>query len=362
MTDKLREALENIRSLVEETWGLASTSPRGKENLTEVLNLLDLLCAPSAGPVAKGALPEFPPFPIWVEANDAEALHAWASQVRREAYEVGAAAGRSAESVGGFELTRSAPIDMVLHCPKCGMQHIDEPEAFNPDRHNETTFPAGAWTNPPHRSHLCHRCNYIWRPADVPTNGVAAVKTKGKNDFPPVAATGEPAPDLAGALDSVLQAWWSGRLIPIDERSSGYVNGVMQRAERAQCAAAPAAGLTASEPVNDSKTERLKHAVEGECDGLALTDAQAIAILRYVLPTTPIAVWDDEQAAAPSVEAEPVRRLVGAAMAVISRHDEWVRQMPAGAFDDPLSVSLAALHDAAETVGISMDIVRRGKQ
>lgn len=51
MTDKLREALENIRSLVEETWGFASASPRGKENLTEVLNLLDLLCAPSAEPV-----------------------------------------------------------------------------------------------------------------------------------------------------------------------------------------------------------------------------------------------------------------------------------------------------------------------
>jgi hypothetical protein len=63
----------------------------------------------------------------------------------------------------------TAPIDMVLHCPKCGMQHIDTDE-----------FPE------PHRSHLCRKevggCGTIWRPADVATTGVAAVKTVGKND------------------------------------------------------------------------------------------------------------------------------------------------------------------------------------
>lgn len=78
---------------------------------------------------------------------------------------------------------KAAPIDMVLHCPACGMQHIDEPE----DGVGE--FAVGAdgayrtrWTNPPHRSHLCRGCGHIWRPADVPTNGVAAVKTKGLAD------------------------------------------------------------------------------------------------------------------------------------------------------------------------------------
>lgn len=72
-----------------------------------------------------------------------------------------------------------APIDMVLHCPACGLQHIDAPgadvDANGPcyDHH---------WDNPPHRSHLCHGCGHIWRPADVPTNGVAAVKTHGRAD------------------------------------------------------------------------------------------------------------------------------------------------------------------------------------
>jgi acyl carrier protein len=78
----------------------------------------------------------------------------------------------------------TAPIDMVLYCPACGKQHIDAPEPSMmamdaamfggdwPDR----------WTNPPHRSHLCHGCKHVWRPADVATNGVAAVKTVGKAD------------------------------------------------------------------------------------------------------------------------------------------------------------------------------------
>jgi hypothetical protein len=68
-----------------------------------------------------------------------------------------------------------SPVDMVLYCPSCGVQHIDTP--------------GPTWKNPPHRSHLCLGCGHIWRPADVPTNGVATIKTKGKADSP----TAEPA-------------------------------------------------------------------------------------------------------------------------------------------------------------------------
>jgi hypothetical protein len=63
------------------------------------------------------------------------------------------------------------PIDMMLFCPKCGLQHIDAPDARTPD-----------WNNPPHRSHLCHGCGCIWRPADIPTNGVAGIQTRGTKD------------------------------------------------------------------------------------------------------------------------------------------------------------------------------------
>lgn len=66
------------------------------------------------------------------------------------------------------QLARAIP--MVLHCPRCGAQHIDEPK--------------GAWTNPPHRSHECQGCGLNWRPADVPTVGVRTVETVGKADNP----------------------------------------------------------------------------------------------------------------------------------------------------------------------------------
>lgn len=71
------------------------------------------------------------------------------------------------------------PIDMVLYCPRCCTQHIDKDEAPTiPDEGGLN------WHNPPHRSHLCHSCGFVWRPADVPTNGVQAVKTTGKADHP----------------------------------------------------------------------------------------------------------------------------------------------------------------------------------
>lgn len=64
----------------------------------------------------------------------------------------------------------ASPIPMVLHCPRCGAQHIDAPE------------PEIGWENPPHRSHSCHGCQTVWRPADVLTTGVAAIETRGKAD------------------------------------------------------------------------------------------------------------------------------------------------------------------------------------
>lgn len=60
------------------------------------------------------------------------------------------------------------PLDMILHCPNCHEPHLDAPEP--------------GWTNPPHRSHLCHACGTVWRPADMPTNGVATIATNGSRD------------------------------------------------------------------------------------------------------------------------------------------------------------------------------------
>lgn len=79
------------------------------------------------------------------------------------------------------------PIDMVLHCPKCGSQHIDEPEPPRYSGSPPVLLNPNAWMNPPHCSHLCHACGCIWRTADVPTNGVLNVNTRGKRDtWPPL--------------------------------------------------------------------------------------------------------------------------------------------------------------------------------
>lgn len=78
------------------------------------------------------------------------------------------------------ERAEAAPIPMILFCPACGLQHIDEPEAALGKRFLDPG--ASEWTNPPHRSHLCADCGHVWRPADVPTTGVAEIETTGTRD------------------------------------------------------------------------------------------------------------------------------------------------------------------------------------
>ncbi|MGS1028796.1 hypothetical protein [Burkholderia glumae] len=81
-------------------------------------------------------------------------------------------------------VAEAEPIPILLFCPRCGTQHIDRPES-----HAEADASIGlqikevvTWTNPPHRSHMCHACGCIWRPADVATVGVKAIETRGKAD------------------------------------------------------------------------------------------------------------------------------------------------------------------------------------
>lgn len=67
------------------------------------------------------------------------------------------------------------PVPAIIHCPRCGTQHVDKPE------------PEINWTNPDHKSHKCKLCKAIFRTADVPTVGVEAVKTRGEADtWPPL--------------------------------------------------------------------------------------------------------------------------------------------------------------------------------
>lgn len=83
-----------------------------------------------------------------------------------------------------------APIPMILHCPKCGVRHIDAQDERTP-----------GWTNRPHRSHLCHACGCIWRPADVATEGVRSITTTGKAD---TWKPGDPVPEYWQTMDEAL--------------------------------------------------------------------------------------------------------------------------------------------------------------
>jgi hypothetical protein len=92
------------------------------------------------------------------------------------------------------------PIDLLLFCPRCEEQHVDEakPDVCELCGGEKDDFPRNeganicacgnftAWLNPPHKSHRCTACNHVWRPADVATNGVAATKTKGERDGSPI--------------------------------------------------------------------------------------------------------------------------------------------------------------------------------
>ncbi|AJW98427.1 putative gp38 [Burkholderia gladioli] len=114
-------------------------------------------------------------------------------------------------------VAEAAPIPMLLFCPRCGTQHIDA-EEWADDPHDIEQGRMRVWSNPPHRSHLCHACGIVWRPADVATVGVEAIETSGKADTwtkeapwighnqpaaQAVAADGEPMDDLL-QLDVLL--------------------------------------------------------------------------------------------------------------------------------------------------------------
>ncbi|MDP3271115.1 MAG: hypothetical protein Q8M49_04575, partial [Limnobacter sp.] len=88
-------------------------------------------------------------------------------------------------AVGRLQERASTPLDVVLHCPACKLQHIDG-------------YEDSGWTNKPHRTHKCHGCGELWTAADTNTNGVRAVK--------PGSSATWPAPDLTRFVASCLPA------------------------------------------------------------------------------------------------------------------------------------------------------------
>lgn len=87
-----------------------------------------------------------------------------------------------------------APIPMFLTCPKCNSRHVDE----------------GDFATKPHHTHSCQACGLTWRPAVVPTVGVAFLP-----GFKNVATTRGGIPSDSDALADLVKA---ARRVPIVRR------------------------------------------------------------------------------------------------------------------------------------------------
>lgn len=127
------------------------------------------------------------------------------------------------EHIMGFKWEK--PIDMILYCPNCGMKHVDAEEPLQlapPERPDLMVLGSSfagemnpfRWKNPPHRSHLCHNpeCRCIWRPADVPTNGVDEIQTEGKADTWLAKHNDEVVAALAKSDDATPGPWFVRKL------------------------------------------------------------------------------------------------------------------------------------------------------
>lgn len=78
----------------------------------------------------------------------------------------------------GYRLALNTPLDMLLWCPRCFEQHVDESNPFVCETcglygENECICDVfNPWLNPPHKTHRCNFCNHTWKPSIRPTNGV----------------------------------------------------------------------------------------------------------------------------------------------------------------------------------------------
>lgn len=120
------------------------------------------------------------------------------------AFAFGSRAGESVTDRQDAPAAASRPLDIVIFCPKCSFQHIDaaDPYCENCGKLPEEHYAGGPgcdafkeWTNPPHKTHRCKNCNNTFRPAHVPTNGVAEL-TKVNNQIGFEIRAGKNAPEV----------------------------------------------------------------------------------------------------------------------------------------------------------------------
>lgn len=152
-----------------------SVPARNREAIEKAIAALD--CGDPNKPIADDAAvapPADMPTPIWWIDHGTHGQITTRADEAERARNAGATIYGYRADHSAVDSLDAAPIPMLLFCPACGLQHIDAPE---PARDGEK-----AWDNPPHRSHKCQACRTVWRPADVPTVGVASIETTGQAD------------------------------------------------------------------------------------------------------------------------------------------------------------------------------------
>lgn len=159
------------------------------------------------------------------------------------------------------------PVDLLLFCPNCGEQHIDAPQ------------PEKSWDNPPHRSHECQFCRHVWRPADVPTNGVASIVTKGRvdgNARPRFYAT---AKDYADALSTAEREAREAKAEAKSAKDRMWETGHLNEQLTTQ--------LTQATAALEEMTRQRDQAVKGIADKVVETALQAAQQENERLKQTP---------------------------------------------------------------------------
>lgn len=105
---------------------------------------------------------------IMAEQDKRKAAEAEAARLRAQVEADGHDAAYWRQALRDYVVEVRHPLPMILHCPRCYIQHIDVDDE------------SGLWaTERHHRKHLCKPedggCGYIWQPTTVYTVGVAAL-------------------------------------------------------------------------------------------------------------------------------------------------------------------------------------------
>ena len=180
------------------------------------------------------------------------------------------------------------PVAMVLRCPSCAYQHVDE----------------GEWATRPHRTHLCADCGAEWRPFDYATVGVeTTAQGDGERRWQVLTSTGSIRKlcpffvhDRTGTSINALGGYFVNQVVA--QRHANYLNALEERNRELEAERDEARRITyrAAEVWNQEEVELKAEAARWR--GLAeRTEGAFLALKRfYTAPTLRVGELDEIRA------------------------------------------------------------------